>query len=140
MPLSGLLRLLLASPAKVLIYRNEANGTWVGAISLGWRPDGKRIWRKVTGRTKAEVPDKLKKLQAETDDAVAAPAPGEIHISPRGLPGAGYCRRIGMKRLTFAVLGSRVIVWASLMLTCGLVSPAWRNACSSRAASAAVPR
>jgi hypothetical protein len=25
------------------IYRDEANGTWVGAISLGWRPDGKRI-------------------------------------------------------------------------------------------------
>ena len=49
------------------IYRDEANGTWVGAISLGWRPDGKRIRRKVTGRTKTEVRDKLKKLQAETD-------------------------------------------------------------------------
>ena len=47
------------------IYRDEANGTWVGAISLGWRPDGKRIRRKVTGRTKTEVRDKLKKLQAE---------------------------------------------------------------------------
>jgi len=33
------------------IYHDEANGTWVGAISLGWRPDGKRIRRKVTGRT-----------------------------------------------------------------------------------------
>ena len=42
-----------------------------------------------------------------------------------------------MKRLTFPVLGSRVIVWASVMLTCGSVSPAWRRACSSRAASAA---
>ena len=47
------------------IYRDEANGTWVGAISLGWRPDGKRIRRKVTGRTKTEVRDKLRKLQAE---------------------------------------------------------------------------
>jgi integrase len=37
----------------------------VGAISLGWRPDGSRIRRKVTGRTKTEVRDKLKKLQAE---------------------------------------------------------------------------
>ena len=37
------------------IYRDEANGTWVGAISLGWRPDGKRIRHE------------LKKLQAETD-------------------------------------------------------------------------
>jgi hypothetical protein len=45
------------------VYRDAANGTWVGAISLGWRPDGSRIRRKVTGRTKTEVRDKLKKLQ-----------------------------------------------------------------------------
>jgi hypothetical protein len=36
------------------------NGTWIGAISLGWRPDGSRIRRKVTGRTKTEVRDKRK--------------------------------------------------------------------------------
>ena len=46
------------------VYRDAANGTWVGAISLGWRPDGSRIRRKVTGRTKTEVRQKLKKLQA----------------------------------------------------------------------------
>jgi site-specific recombinase XerD len=39
----------------------------VGAISLGWTPDGKRIRRKATGRTKTEVRDKLKRLQAEAD-------------------------------------------------------------------------
>ena len=49
------------------VYRDAANGTWVGAISLGWRPDGSRIRRKVTGRTKTEVREKLKKLQAEAD-------------------------------------------------------------------------
>jgi integrase len=49
------------------VYRDAANCTWVGAISLGWRPDGSRIRRKVTGRTKTEVRDKLKKLQAEAD-------------------------------------------------------------------------
>jgi hypothetical protein len=49
------------------VYRDAANGTWVGAISLGRRPDGARIRRKVTGRTKTEVRDKLKRLQAETD-------------------------------------------------------------------------
>jgi len=48
-------------------YRAAADGTWVGAISPGWRPDGSRIRRKVTGRTKTEVPEKLKKLQAEAD-------------------------------------------------------------------------
>jgi hypothetical protein len=49
------------------VYRDAANGTWVGAVSLGWRPDGSRIRRKVTGRTKTKIRDKLKKLQAETD-------------------------------------------------------------------------
>ncbi len=49
------------------VYRDAANGTWVGAISLGWRPDGSRIRRKVTGRTKTEVREKLKRLQAEAD-------------------------------------------------------------------------
>jgi hypothetical protein len=49
------------------VYRDAVNGTWVGAISLGWRPDGSRIRRKVTGRTKTEVREKLKKLQAEAD-------------------------------------------------------------------------
>ena len=49
------------------VYRDAANGTWVGAISLGWRPDGSRIRRKVTGRTKTEVREKLKQLQAEAD-------------------------------------------------------------------------
>ena len=49
------------------VYRDAANSTWVGAISLGWRPDGWRMRRKVTGRTKTEVREKLKKLQAEAD-------------------------------------------------------------------------
>jgi integrase len=40
---------------------------WAGAISLGWTSDGKRIRRKVTGHTKAEVRYKLKKIQAEAD-------------------------------------------------------------------------
>ena len=41
------------------VYRDTANGTWVGAISLGWRPDGSRIRRKVTGRTKTEIRQRL---------------------------------------------------------------------------------
>jgi hypothetical protein len=28
----------------------RVNSIWVSAISLGWRPDGSRIRRKVTGR------------------------------------------------------------------------------------------
>jgi hypothetical protein len=41
---------------------DTAIGTWVGAISLGWRLDGSRMRRKVTGRTKTEAREKPKKL------------------------------------------------------------------------------
>ena len=53
------------------IYKDEAKGRWYGAISLGYGPDGK-TWRrhKVSGRTRAEVAEKLKQLQAEQDSGV----------------------------------------------------------------------
>jgi len=49
------------------IYFDAAKNRYVGAVSLGFGPDGKRLRRKVTGRTKAEVRDKLKALHAELD-------------------------------------------------------------------------
>ena len=51
------------------VYRDAANGTWVGAISLSWRPDGARIRRKVTGRTKTD-------LLTEPDHAPQGPGLG----------------------------------------------------------------
>jgi hypothetical protein len=53
------------------IYTDEAKGRWYGAVSLGYGPDGK-TWRrhKVSGRTRAEVAEKLKQLQAEQDSGV----------------------------------------------------------------------
>src|SRR6185312_16466728 len=53
------------------IYKDEAKGRWYGAVSLGYGPDGK-TWRrhKVSGRTRAEVVEKLKQLQAERDSGV----------------------------------------------------------------------
>jgi integrase len=49
------------------IYFDAAKNRYVGAVSLGFGPDGKRNRRKVTGRTKAEVRDRLKALHAELD-------------------------------------------------------------------------
>ena len=49
------------------IYFDAAKNRYVGAISVGFGKDGKRIRRKVTGRTKAEVRDKLKAVHAELD-------------------------------------------------------------------------
>ena len=49
------------------IYFDATKNRYVGAVSLGFGPDGKRNRRKVTGRTKQEVRDKLKVLHAELD-------------------------------------------------------------------------
>ncbi len=49
------------------IYFDPAKNRYVGAVSLGFGPDGKRMRRKVTGRTKQEVRDKLKALHGELD-------------------------------------------------------------------------
>jgi integrase len=52
------------------IYFDAAKSRYVGAVSLGFAPDGRRIRRKVAGRTKQEVRDKLKALHAEIDSGV----------------------------------------------------------------------
>jgi hypothetical protein len=44
------------------------------ARSFGYRPDGKRDRRKVSGQTKAEVKDKLKELHADLDVGVKTSA------------------------------------------------------------------
>ena len=49
------------------IYFDAAKNRYVGAISVGFGPGGKRIRRKVSGRTKAEVRDKLKAAHNELD-------------------------------------------------------------------------
>ena len=48
-------------------------GRWRGAVSLGYGADGKRIRRKVGGRTKQEVKDKLEALHADLSVGIAAP-------------------------------------------------------------------
>lgn len=49
------------------IYFDASKDRYIGAVSIGFGPDRKRIRRKVSGRTKAEVRDKLKALHAELD-------------------------------------------------------------------------
>jgi hypothetical protein len=53
------------------IYKDEAKDRWYGAVSVGYGLDGK-TWRrhKVSGRTRAEVAEKLKQLQSEQDSGV----------------------------------------------------------------------
>jgi len=52
------------------IYFATAKNRYVGSISLGYGPDGKRIRRKVFGKTKQDVRDRLKALHQELNAAV----------------------------------------------------------------------
>jgi integrase len=56
------------------IYWDESKGSYVGAISLGFSPAGTRRRRKVYGRTKSEVRDRLKELRAEIEIGVTSSA------------------------------------------------------------------
>jgi hypothetical protein len=57
-------------------HHKTCSGRWRGVVSLGYGAGGKRIRRKVTGKTRTEVKDKLKDLHSERDAGVR--------------PGAGY--------------------------------------------------
>ncbi|GIH66338.1 tyrosine-type recombinase/integrase [Microbispora siamensis] len=46
---------------------------WRGAISLGYGPDGKRIRKKVSGKTRAEVAEKIRKIREGLDKGLPVP-------------------------------------------------------------------
>src|SRR5690349_24167716 len=52
------------------IYWDASKNRYIGAVSLGFSPSGTRIRKKVTGRTKAEVRDKLRQLRQEVDSGL----------------------------------------------------------------------
>jgi hypothetical protein len=52
------------------IYLDAARNRYMGAVSLGFGPDGKRIRRKVSGKTKQEVRAKLQALHQEMNAGV----------------------------------------------------------------------
>ena len=55
------------------MYFDQANHYWVAAVSLGYK-GGKRVRRKVTGRTKTEVRNKLRDLRRDLDSGVRTSA------------------------------------------------------------------
>jgi integrase len=55
------------------IYFDPAKNRYIGAISLGFGGDGNRVRRKVSGKTKQEVRQKLKDLHADLDAGVQSP-------------------------------------------------------------------
>jgi integrase len=52
------------------IYWDASKNRYVGAVSLGFGPSGTRIRKKVTGRTKTEVRDKLRDLHKQVESGL----------------------------------------------------------------------
>jgi integrase len=50
----------------------HCEGRWRGVVSLGFGPDGRRIRRKVSGKTKTMVQDRLKALHSDLESSVRA--------------------------------------------------------------------
>ena len=50
------------------IYRD--GDRWRGAVSLGYDEHGNRVRKKVSGRTRAEVADKLRRLHQQVDSGI----------------------------------------------------------------------
>jgi len=63
------------------IYFDETKNRYVGAVSLGFGPDGKRIRRKVTGRTKQDVRDKVVSASRQTRTVPSSP-PVTMTVAP----------------------------------------------------------
>ncbi|WP_228994532.1 tyrosine-type recombinase/integrase [Streptomyces sp. DH8] len=56
------------------IYWDQAKNRYVGAVSLGYAPNGKRLRLKVYGKTKTEVREKIRDLKKEVAAGVRTPA------------------------------------------------------------------
>jgi integrase len=73
-------------------HHKTCAGRWRGVVSLGFDADGKRIRRKVTGKTRTEVKDKLKDLHSELDAGMRPVAGYTLDMAvtdwlAEGLPG-----------------------------------------------------
>ncbi|MFD5062965.1 MULTISPECIES: tyrosine recombinase XerC [unclassified Streptomyces] len=56
------------------IYWDGAKNRFVGAVSLGYAPDGRRLRPKVYGKTKTEVRGKIRELKKEVEAGARTPA------------------------------------------------------------------
>ena len=56
------------------IYFDAARSRYIGAVSLGFGADGRRLRRKVSGKTKAEARQKLKEVHAAVETGLQSPA------------------------------------------------------------------
>ena len=97
------------------IYFAAAKNRYVGAVSLGYTPEGKRIRRKVYGRTKQDVRDKLKALHQELEAGIRSPVGYTVRDSVQdwlreGLDGRSERTRVlyeGLLEPVLEIIGTR---------------------------------
>ena len=75
------------------IYFAADKNRYIGAVSLGFGPDGKRLRRRVSGKTKQEVRDKLWALYAELGVGLQSSAGYTVRAAWR--TGLSMARRAG---------------------------------------------
>ncbi|MFG3123670.1 tyrosine recombinase XerC [Streptomyces sp. NPDC048201] len=85
------------------IYWDPVKKSYVGAVSLGYAPNGKRRRPKVYGKTKTEVRNKIRDLKKEMQTGVKAPANYTVadavnDFLERGLKGRDEKGTIGKNR------------------------------------------
>jgi len=57
------------------IYQRKSDGRWIGAIRMGYGPNGRPLRKYVSASTRYKVVGKLKVLQRQIDDDLL-PKPG----------------------------------------------------------------
>ena len=75
------------------IYFAADKNRYIGAVSVGFGPDGKRLRRKVSGKTKQEVRDKLRALHAELDAGLRSSAGYTVRAAVEDWLGHGLSGR-----------------------------------------------
>ncbi|MEU4672427.1 tyrosine-type recombinase/integrase [Amycolatopsis sp. NPDC023774] len=58
------------------LYWDESRQRWTAEVTVGFRPNGKRIVRKARGKTKTEAKNKLKELLSDIDEGAANASAG----------------------------------------------------------------
>ncbi|WP_433413227.1 site-specific integrase [Microtetraspora malaysiensis] len=54
------------------LHWDEQRQRWIASVTVGYAPDGKRIVRKASGKTKTEAKAKLKEILRDHDDGLAS--------------------------------------------------------------------
>jgi integrase len=62
------------------LHWDERRQRWIATASLGYRPDGKRVVKRASGRTKTEAKAKLREILRDQEDGLAT-GPGDYTVA-----------------------------------------------------------